>query len=259
MDTPATFINSSHSSSLKPDQDGLVTFSVVIPLKDEEANVPVLIEELEGVMHKLDEPWELICIDDGSTDGTAAILKTLQKSRPHLKVITFDRNYGQSSAFDAGFKAARGTYVITMDGDLQNDPKDIPALIAQSNYYDLVCGRRAKRNDRWTKRIISKVANAVRSRLCGDETQDTGCSLKLYRTDCLRKIKLYHGLHRFLPALFRIEGFTTTQVNVNHRERTRGVSKYGFFSRGFRTISDLFAVMWMRRRQLRYRLKGEPS
>lgn len=231
-----------------------IQYSVVIPLKNEESNIADLIKELDPVMESLKQPWELICIDDGSTDQTRNLLLTLAKERSNLKVIAFDKNYGQSSAFDAGFKAAKGVYVITLDGDGQNDPADIPTLISFSSDYDLVCGIRQKRQDPWTKRIISKCANKVRNWLCGDGVQDTGCSLKVYRKACLDQIKLYNGLHRFLPALFKNEGFSITQIPVNHRPRLRGVSNYNIFNRSFNTISDLLAVSWMRRRQLKYRI-----
>lgn len=232
-------------------------FSVVIPLKDEEENIEALIEEIEAAMQKVDGSWEVICVDDGSKDQTMPVLERLKKSKPYLRILAFDRNYGQSSAFDAGFKAANGQFIITLDGDRQNDPADIPALIAHKGDYDLVCGRRMKRQDSLFKKFLSFIANQVRSRLCGDGVKDTGCSLKLYRTACLRQIKLFHGMHRFLPALFLIEGFRIKEIPVNHRKREKGRTKYNFFNRSLNTIADLFAVRWMRKRHLRYRLKGE--
>lgn len=231
-----------------------VEFSVVVPLHNEEENVLPLVTELEEVMNQLKRPWELICVDDGSKDNTLSHLCSLAATRPYLKVIAFAGNYGQSSAFDAGFKKARGDYVITMDGDLQNDPKDIPALIALTEDADLVCGWRRERRDSWTKKATSRLANAIRSRLCRDGVRDTGCSLKVYKRSCLEKIKLYHGMHRFLPALFLIEGFTVAETPVNHRPRKMGKTKYNFFNRSFNTIADMFAVLWMRRRQLRYKI-----
>lgn len=229
-------------------------FSVVIPLKNEEGNIADLILELEPVMQSLNAPWELICIDDGSTDRTRDVLKELAKQKSYMKLIIFDKNYGQSSAFQAGFKAAAGQFVITLDGDGQNDPTDIPKLISHSEKYDLVCGIRVKRRDTWFKRLISKCANGVRNWLCEDNVQDTGCSLKIYRKACLNQIKMYHGLHRHLPALFRIEGFSIHQEPVNHRPRLKGVSNYHLFNRSFNTIEDLLAVYWMKKRQLRYKI-----
>ena len=232
-------------------------YSVVIPLKNEAENIAELLQELEPVMQGLQAPFEVICIDDGSTDQTLAILKKLQQKKKYLKTIVFDRNYGQSSAFDAGFKAACGEWVLTLDGDRQNDPNDIPKLIAASSHADLVAGLRLKRQDSPFKKFLSKAANFVRSRICQDKIPDTGCSLKLYRKKCLDQIKLYHGLHRFLPALFLIEGFKVIAVPVNHRPRVKGVTKYNLFNRSFNTISDMWAVYWMRKRQLRYRLKSK--
>jgi len=208
------------------------------------------------VMIPLRKPWELICIDDGSTDSTLSILRTLAKEKQHMKLIVFDRNYGQSSAFDAGFRAAQGEFIITLDGDRQNDPADIPKLIQTISQCDLVCGIRQKRNDPWHKRITSYLANQIRSRACKDGMQDTGCSLKIYRRECFKKIKMYNGMHRFLPALFKIEGFCIQQIPVNHRERTQGKTKYNFLNRSFNTIADLLAVRWMRKRQLSYQIKS---
>lgn len=232
-------------------------YSIVIPLKDEQDNLVPLIEELEPVMVGLKAPWELICIDDGSKDATRSILEGLAQKKEYLRLLVFDRNYGQSSGFDAGFQAARGEYVITMDGDRQNDPADIPQLLQAMEGYDLVCGRRVNRRDTAWKRVVSLLANKVRGRLCGDGMHDTGCSLKVYRTSCLRRITLYQGMHRFLPALFSIQGFRTKEIPVNHRPRTSGKTKYHFFNRSFNTLFDLFAVMWMRKRHLHYKVDRE--
>lgn len=232
-----------------------VEYSVIVPLKDEESNIEELVKELEPVMNQLKAPWELICVDDGSTDNTLPLLKKLQQGRPYLRILSFTRNFGQSSAFDAGFKSAEGEFVITLDGDRQNDPHDIPKLLKEIEHADLVCGQRLKRKDPWTKRWISSIANAVRSRLCQDGVQDTGCSLKIYRTACLHKIKMYQGMHRFLPALFLMEGFRVKELPVNHRERTKGKTKYNIFNRSLNTLFDLYAVVWMRKRRLHYSIR----
>lgn len=232
----------------------VIKYSVVIPLKNEEENVLDLIQELEPVMNALHEPWELICIDDGSTDRTLKILREASKEKKYLKIITFKRNYGQSSAFDAGFKHARGEFVITLDGDRQNDPSDIPNLVKEMEHSDLVCGHRFNRRDPFMKRVTSRLANGVRSRVCQDGMQDTGCSLKIYRKACLQNIKMYHGMHRFLPALFTIEGYRVKEVPVNHRERVKGKTKYNFFNRSLNTVWDMLAVRWMRQRRLQYEI-----
>lgn len=231
-------------------------YSVVIPLKNEEGNIVDLIDELEPVMQSLNAPWELICINDGSTDRTPEILFRLVKEKPYLRVLTFDRNYGQSCAFDAGFKNAAGDWIITLDGDRQNDPADIPKLLALKENNDLICGWRTNRKDPWHKKITSRLANFVRSRFCSDDIQDTGCSLKVYRKECLKEIKMYKGMHRFLPALFKIEGFRIAEVPVHHRERMQGVTKYNFLNRSFNTIADMLAVRWMWKRHINYRINN---
>jgi len=232
-------------------------YSIVIPLKDEEGNIETLIEEVEQVMNTLHEAWELICIDDGSIDKTRAILEKLATIKPYLHVLIFTNNFGQSSAFDAGFKMAKGEFVITMDGDGQNDPADIPKLIKTAENCDLVCGIRQIRKDSFLKKMTSFFANSIRGRICKDGIKDSGCSLKLYRQRCLCRIKMYQGMHRFLPALFQIEGFRVKEIPVNHRKRTKGTSKYHFWNRSLNTVSDMFAVRWMRKRRLHYTIDKE--
>jgi glycosyltransferase involved in cell wall biosynthesis len=232
-------------------------YSVVIPLKNEQENISDLVHELEPIMLALKSPWELLCIDDGSTDDTLKILQKLSEEKPYIRILAFDRNYGQSCAFDAGFRNAKGEWVITLDGDRQNDPADIPHMLKKTAEADLVCGRRVNRRDPWHKKITSKLANFIRSRLCHDNINDTGCSLKVYRTACLKNIKMFKGMHRFLPALFLIEGFRVTEVPVNHRERLKGSTKYNLFNRSFNTIADLLAVRWMLKRHVNYKIDKE--
>ncbi len=236
-----------------------IKYSVVIPLKNEQENIEDLITELEPVMQSLKAPWELLCIDDGSTDATLAVLSDIARRKPFLRVLVFDRNYGQSCAFDAGFKQAHGEWVITLDGDRQNDPADIPKLLAVADGSDLICGYRFNRRDPWHKKITSRLANFVRSRFCQDHIKDTGCSLKVYRKKCLNHIKMFKGMHRFLPALFKIEGFRVAEVPVNHRERLKGTTKYNFFNRSFNTVADMLAVRWMWKRHINYRIDKEIS
>ena len=157
---------------------------------------------------------------------------------------------------DAGFKHAVGKYVVTMDADLQNDPADIPKLLEKLNTCDMVCGWRQKRNDPWIKRISSKVANSIRNKLSNEDIKDTGCSLKAYRRECFSRIKLFNGMHRFLPTLFKMEGFSVTEVVVNHYPRKFGKSKYGVFNRAFRAFMDLLVVRWMKKRKLNYEVKN---
>ncbi len=239
-----------------PANDPIYT-SVIIPLKNEATNIGPLLNELIPVMNALHAPWEVICVDDGSTDQTLAVLKEMRQQVPQLHICAFTRHYGQSSALDAGFQAAKGTVIVTLDGDGQNDPGDIPKLLNALHDCDLVCGYRVGRHDAWTKRYVSRIANAIRGWVCGDGVQDTGCSLKAYRKASLLKLKLYEGMHRFLPALFCIEGFRVKEIPVSHRKRLRGKSKYSLANRHFNTVLDLFAVAWMRRRKLNYTLKNE--
>lgn len=232
-------------------------YSVIVPVKNEEENLIPLIQELEPVMAGLGKPWELIVIDDGSTDKSLDILKSLQQEKSYLRILSFTRNFGQTSAFAAGFEAAKGEFLITLDGDRQNDPQDITKVIAAISDCDLVCGWRVDRKDPWQKKFISGFSNWIRSRFCQDGIHDTGCSLKVYRREALARIKLYHGMHRFLPALFKIEGFKVKEIPVNHRERTKGKTKYHFFNRFVGPIVDMCVVRWMRKRHLRYEIKDQ--
>jgi dolichol-phosphate mannosyltransferase len=234
-----------------------VELSIIIPFKNEEENIVELIQEIEVVMHSLGKKWELICIDDGSTDRTLPLLKELCTTRAEMRVLTFSKNFGQSSAFAAGFKAARGEFVITLDGDRQNDPADIPKLVDAIVDQDMVVGWRVNRKDTLQKRLISRFSNAVRSRVCRDGMHDTGCSLKVFRKSALDKIKLYDGMHRFLPALFIIERLRIKEIPVHHRKREKGKTKYHFFNRSLRPMIDLFVVNWMRKRALYYQIEEE--
>ncbi len=231
--------------------------SIVIPVYNEEENVPILASALVDVMKKTGYSYEVIFVDDGSTDGSRLILKKLCSENPNFKTIRFKRNSGQTAAMDAGFKAARGKFVVSMDADLQNDPKDIPLLLEGLKSYDVVCGWRYKRNDPWIKLVSAKIANFVRNKLSDEDIKDIGCSLKAYKRECLDKIKLYKGLHRFLPTLFKMEGFTVTEVKVNHFPRKYGVSKYGIGNRMFRAFYDLLVVRWMKKRRLNYEIVNE--
>lgn len=235
-------------------------YSIVIPVYNEADNILALVEEVEWVMHAYPHLWELIFVDDGSTDSSQKILQTLVETKPYVRCITLKKNYGQTSALAAGIRASLGTWVLSLDGDGQNDPRDIPLLIdtcTKSEFCDLVSGIRRKRRDPWYKRMIGKLANSIRRRVLDDRVQDTGCSLKIYRRSCFEKIPLFTGMHRFLPALFQIEGFRTKEVVVHHRERRRGKSKYTLFNRGPSLLFDLFAVAWMRKRKLSYEIDRE--
>jgi glycosyltransferase involved in cell wall biosynthesis len=207
-----------------------------------------------------DIAYELLFVDDGSRDQTPQVLHQLATTHPGVRMIRFRHNAGQSAALDAGFKQACGEVVVTLDADLQNDPRDIPRLLERLKDYDVVCGIRQGRQDTWLRRVSSAFANGLRRRVLHDDIIDVGCSLRAYRRHCLRSVKLYNGMHRFLPVLLQIEGFHIGQVPVRHHPRQYGQSKYNTRNRAWRALLDLLAVRWMQSRQLRYDIiEPEPT
>lgn len=234
--------------------------SVVIPIKDERDNLPPLTEQLLKVLETQDQSrmksFEVLYVDDGSTDGSGALLDNIAAQHPQVRVLHFDRNYGQTSAFDAGFRHANGELVVTMDGDLQFDPADIPKLLPLATQYDLVCGWRKDRHDNLARTLSSRIANVIRTAITKDGVHDTGCSLKVFRRTLVERLYLFEGMHRFFPALAQMHGFTVTEVPVRHFPRAHGISKYGIGNRLFRALSDLAAVRWMQHRYLKYRIKN---
>jgi glycosyltransferase involved in cell wall biosynthesis len=224
--------------------------SVVVPLYNEEDNVPILQAELAAALRGVDH--EIIFVDDGSTDQTLARLT----NTPEQRILRFEKNAGQSAAMYAGANAARGAAVVLIDGDLQNDPADIPRLLAElERGADLVCGYRAQRKDTLVKRLTSRIANFVRSRFTRDGVRDTGCTLKAMRRECVRTLVPFKGMHRFIPALVKGAGYRLVEVPVNHRARKFGTSKYGLGNRAVRATVDMFGVRWLLSRQLRYKLR----
>jgi glycosyltransferase involved in cell wall biosynthesis len=235
-----------------------VWVSVVIPVFNEEENLRLLTDELVKVLESLQKSWEIIFVNDGSTDGSGLILRELGRSFPCVRVLTFKRNCGQTAAFDAGFKAARGEIIITIDGDLQNDPADIPRLLEHMGNYDAACGWRHQRNDPFIKLVSSRIANYIRNKLSDEEIKDVGCSLKAFRAAYVKKLKLYSGMHRFFPTLIKMEGGRVVEVKVNHRPRRHGLSKYNIRNRMMRSFMDLLAVRWMKKRRFNYEIaEGE--
>jgi glycosyltransferase involved in cell wall biosynthesis len=229
--------------------------SVVIPVFNEEDNLKPLADELMAVLTTLNKAFEVLFIDDGSTDNSFQVLKALQQDHPSIKIIKFKKNYGQTSAFDAGIKAAQGEVIITMDADLQSDPRDIPRLLEKIGDYDAVCGWREKRNDNLIRRLSSIVANGIRNKLSGETIRDVGCSLKAFRNVYAKKMKPFNGMHRFFPTLIKMEGGIVTEIPVNHRPRRFGASKYNIRSRIVRSFIDLMAVCWMKNRKLTYEIE----
>lgn len=226
--------------------------SVVVPLFNEEENLPSLQSELEQALAGRD--CEFVFVDDGSRDKTLATIKRT----PAVRVIEFEQNAGQSAAMYVGIHAARGDVIVMLDGDLQNDPGDIPRLLAEiEKGADLVCGYRAKRRDNLAKKISSRVANTIRSRFTKDGVRDTGCTLKAMRRECRNALVPFRGMHRFIPALIKGAGYKLVEIPVNHRPRIHGESKYKFGSRVFKATADMFAVRWLLSRQLKYRIRND--
>ncbi len=229
----------------------MLKISVVIPFYNEEANVAPVLSELLTVLDDLRArrgwDFEVLCVDDGSSDGTLAEILAFVQRRPEVRALQFGVNYGQTAALSAGFHQARGEWVVTMDGDGQNDPRDIPRLLdmMEQSDYDVISGWRKDRKDPWlTRRLPSRVANALISRITGVRLRDYGCTLKAYRRELLQDLHLYGEMHRFIPALARWLGARIAEVPVGHRPRTRGASKYGL-SRVFRVLLDLLVVKFL--------------
>ena len=224
--------------------------SVVVPLFNEEASMPILQSELRTALGDLDH--EIIFVDDGSIDRTVERIE----NAANVRVVRFERNAGQSAAIYAGLQAACGATAVLIDGDLQNDPADIPKLLAEiSRGADLVCGYRAQRKDTLVKRLTSRVANFVRSRFTKDGVRDTGCTLKAMRRECIGALIPFKGMHRFIPALIKAAGYRLVEIPVNHRPRRFGRSKYGLGNRALRATIDMFGVRWLLSRRLNYKVR----
>lgn len=226
--------------------EAAIYLSIVVPIYNEEESIPHLHQHITTSMQENGYSYEIIAIDDGSHDGSFAILQNLAASDPHLRVIRFRRNFGQTAAFSAGFDHARGDVIITIDADLQNDPADIPKLLQKiEEGYDVVSGWRADRKDAFlNRRLPSIAANALISRITSVHLHDYGCSLKAYRSDVVKSIQLYGELHRFIPAIASWRGVAVTEVAVNHHARRYGTSKYGI-NRTVRVLLDLVTVRFL--------------
>lgn len=231
---------------------GSPAVSVVVPLFNEEENVPILQAELMAALSGLD--YEIIFVDDGSIDKTVERIAF----KPQIRLVQFERNAGQSAAMYAGLQSARGATAVLIDGDLQNDPADIPRLLAEIEQgADLVCGYRAQRKDTFVKRVTSRVANFVRSRFTKDGVRDTGCTLKAMRRECISALLPFKGMHRFIPALVKGAGYRLVEIPVNHRPRKFGESKYGLGNRALRATADMFGVRWLLSRRLDYKRRTD--
>ena len=229
--------------------------SIILPIFNERDNLEPLLAELHAALGGTDRTYEILLVDDGSTDGSAEVIRAAALRSPEVTGIVFESNAGQSAAFAAGFRMARGDVWITMDADGQNDPADIPALLNALEGADVVSGIRVGRADSWRRRVSSSVANGVRRAVLGDHITDTGCSLKAYRRRAVEGIPLFTGAHRFLAGICEMRGARVVEIPVRHRPRRHGRSKYGVGNRLFRGIRDLIGVRWLRSRLLRFRVR----
>ena len=232
-----------------------IDISVVVPVYNEEENLPVLIPQIAEVLKPLGKTFEMIFVDDGSKDRSRRLLKKMALEYPQIRILGFKKNCGETAAGAAGIKEARGGIVITIDADLQNDPKDIPRMLDYLKEYDMVTGWRQKREDSWVKRITSRIANRIRNSLSGEEIQDSGCTFRAYKRECLQEIKLYKGMHRFIPSLVKMEGYRVIEIPIAHHPRKFGVSKYTTWNRMWRAFIDLLAVKWMKSRHIHYEIE----
>jgi dolichol-phosphate mannosyltransferase len=223
--------------------------SLVAPVFNEVDNLSPLLERVRAAFGERLR-WELVAVDDGSTDGSTRVLEELARAERRLRVVVFGRNCGQSAAVAAGIRVARAPLIATLDADLQNDPGDLPAMLAALGTADAVVGYRQRRRDTFVRRASSKIANGLRNRISGDQIRDTGCSLKVFRAAAIRSLPYFDGMHRFLPTLLRYHGYTVLEHPVSHHPRVAGQSKYGIRNRALRALLDLLAVRWMRSRRI---------
>lgn len=240
-------------------RDARIDVSLVIPVFNEEGSLRALAAEVEPVLRSVTGDYEILFVNDGSRDGSAAVLSALAAENPRVRVLHLDRNHGLSSALHAGFLRAQGQIIASMDADLQNDPADLPHLIrAIHDGADMACGWRRDRKDPFVKRVSSKIANGWRNWRMGTSIHDVTCPLKVLRREVREVFYPFHGLHRFLPTLAEMAGYRVVEVPVGHRPRLHGESKYGVWNRVFRGLRDVKAVTWMRDRRMTYRVVDRP-
>lgn len=239
------------------------TLSISVPVYNEEESLPLLHEAIRKVADPVGIDFELILVDDGSKDRSWEVIESLVKKDPRVRGVKFAFNCGETAASDAGLRAARGRYVMTMDADLQNDPADIPKFLTELDKgIDCVCGTRVAtrgKGDSFIRVASSRIANWVRNKLSKENISDAGCTYRAFRRECVAKLKLYRGLHRFIPTLLKMEGFTVTEIAVTNNPRLYGESKYGVWNRLFKSFHDLLAIRWMKSRVLAYRIETELS
>ena len=233
------------------------TLSLVIPCYNEQDNLRALITAIREAVEPLKLPYEVVITDDCSRDKSWEILKELAATDPRIRVQRFAFNCGESAASFAGMKASHGKYIVTLDADLQNDPKDLPKFLEALKNYDCVCGTRVKargEGDNFIKVASSLIANWVRNKLSGEQITDAGCTYRAFKRECIDNLKFFKGMHRFLPTLFKIEGHTVTEIKVSNSPRFAGASHYGVWNRLFASFYDLLAVRWMKKRMFKYQV-----
>ena len=229
-----------------------IEISVVIPVFNEEGNLPILIPRLVKVLNPLGLSYEMIFVDDGSSDGSRRILKEMASQYSCLRIIGLKENRGLSTALLVGMRESQGEKIVTLDSDLQNDPEDIPKLLSYLDRYDMATGWRQKRDDPWLRRVSSKIANGVRNRLSGEQIHDSACTLRAFKKECIQDIPAFNGMHRFLSTLVKMNGYRIIEVPVLHHPRKFGEAKYNIRNRAFRAFIDLLGVRWMKERRIQY-------
>jgi dolichol-phosphate mannosyltransferase len=233
----------------------LPELSLVIPCYNEEGNLRELVKAIREAVEPLALTYEIVITDDCSRDNSWAILKELAAADTRIRIQRFRSNCGESAASFAGMKAARGRYIVTLDADLQNDPRDLPRFLEALRHYDCVCGTRVKvraEGDNIVRVLSSRIANTVRNALSGEQISDAGCTYRAFKRECIDNLKFFKGMHRFLPTLFKIEGHTVTEIEVSNNPRFSGESNYGVWNRLFASFDDLLAVRWMKKRMFKY-------
>jgi len=236
------------------EQTEQIEITVVVPVYNERENLAILVPRLFEVLKSLQRTYEVIFVDDGSEDGSGDVLKRMTGQYPPMRILKLKENRGLSTALVAGMREARGEIIVTLDSDLQNDPVDIPKLLDELDGFDMATGWRQKREDPWLKRVSSRIANAIRNQLTGEDIQDSACTLRAFRRECLMDIPVFNGMHRFLSTLVKMKGCRVIEVPVTHHPRKFGASKYNIRNRMWRSFVDLLAVRWMKRRRIQYEI-----
>jgi dolichol-phosphate mannosyltransferase len=234
-----------------------VEVSFVIPCHNEQDNLRALVAAIRETVDPLKRTYEIVIADDLSTDNSWAVLKELAAADTRVRGLRFAFNCGQSAALWAGMNAARGRFIITLDADLQNDPRDVPQFLSALEKFDCVCGSRIAargEGDGFVRIASSRIANWVRNKMSGENVTDAGCCYRAFKRECIADLKFFKGMHRFLPTLFKIEGFTVTEIPIRHNPRASGITHYGVWNRLFASFYDLLAVRWMQRRMFKYKI-----